>query len=180
MWQTDKPIQEFLYITWNPLENFQGTAAWTHINPFLFPVKREKKVPWNPRKRPRDNSDLYRANTNLLCNEWIKAKNEKYSKTATDLKDSRSRVRGLNNYHFLTRSTESITRLTSSLARLRVSKRIMPLLFIMAAILNTSSRIIHIWETVAGRGGTGAGQTVWDGIVELKPSQGKTGLPRCE
>lgn len=39
----------------------------------------------------------------------------------------------LSHYHFLTRSTESITLLTSSLARLRVSNRKTPLLFIMAA-----------------------------------------------
>ena len=69
----------------------------------------------------------------------MKTGNEKNSKTATDLKDLHARVRGFDNYHFLTRSTESITRLTSSLARLRVSKRIMPLLFIMAAITEYKS-----------------------------------------
>ena len=60
---------------------------------------------------------------------------EKIQKLRQIRKDLCSRVRGFDNYHFLTRSTDSITRLTSSLARLRVSKRIMPLLFIMAAII---------------------------------------------
>ena len=59
----------------------------------------------------------------------------KIQKLPTDCRDLRARVHGFGNYHFLTRSTESITRLTSSLARLRVSRRIMPLLFIMAAMM---------------------------------------------
>lgn len=60
--------------------------------------------------------------------------NSQNEKTATDAKVPGSRKYSFGNYHFLTRSTDSITRLTSSLARLRVSKRIIPLLFIMAAI----------------------------------------------
>lgn len=82
----------------------------------------------------------------------------KIQKLPTDCRDLRSRVHGFDNYHFLTRSTESITRLTSSLARLRVSRRIMPLLFIMAAMMlvkNFPDVNTQIWE-IPGR--------VWDSI----------------
>ena len=67
-----------------------------------------------------------------LSNECIETKVNR--KDPTDSKHQHSYASGSNNYHFLTRSTESITRLTSSLARLRVSKRIIPLRFIMAMV----------------------------------------------
>lgn len=86
------------------------------------------------------------ARSRIFCvtNEWIRKMNN--DKITTDANIPGPIRYSFVNYHFLTRSTDSITRLTSSLARLRVSKRIMPLLFIMAAIaVGRSSRIIYFW-----------------------------------
>lgn len=135
-----KQTVNFFFLPGTHLKTFKVQLLGPTLTHF-FSLKNGKKGfvgkarTWESKRQTSREILIAIAGTRIFCsaNEW-RHKMRENSKIEVNLKDSCSRARCFDNYHFLTRSTESITRLTSSLARLRVSKRIMPLLFIMAAV----------------------------------------------